>query len=415
MDKEELFEEIKMPYDDLCKYLVQKYGAAELDYFPNPQCRAKRPKLSRTREGLYCHHMDEDKGGNLSGSASARAQPFAWQRADRLVYCNILEHLVLHFKIAIMRQKKRLFRPYDIDDFFSTGGFLIICTESNTLYESNSSLSGYRLACYEVIKNNYDDYISVLKGCILYLDSQYKGVRNPRTGINIQDTYIEPEDSPEERNKKLDLFARLSYADYMDNCIKRLSQTYEGNLNTEMYLKLSERLENDKDAESICEAFSRDFQGFGFPQYADMGTPRQSREDYGVLCVDEYISKAFPSVLTKKSDISSDRPRFWKGKIPIEVYRNNLFFIVRFMAVFTIKENQQAFVYDKKPQFRFPPPAPDENNNFLYSRGKLVEEAKEPIEVTLTKDDYSLFFERYEVFQIEELDGCTLGIRSNNE
>ena len=410
MEQAEIRREISLSYYDLCNYLIDKYGAAKFDYFPNPQCRAKRPKISRSSEGLYCHHIDEDKGGNLSSPASAQKQPFAWQKAVRLVYCNILEHMILHFKIAIMRQKTRIWEPHDISLFFSTRGFLTICTELNSLYEGNTSLSGYRLACYESVKANYDDYILILRGCILYLDSQYIGARNPRTNIRIKDTLISLEDTVEERDKKLDLYGNLSYYDILNDVIETLSKTYEGNLNLQMYYRLSEKLENDEKAQAICNAFSKDFQGYGFPQYTDLylgRTQSEAKKSYGSLNVDEYISKAFPSVLSNKSDIKSNKPRFWKKDIPEEVYKYNLFFIIRIRATFMIKENQLAFVYDKRLQTLLSL-APDDDNNFLFRNGKLVEATSEPIEVTLTKDDYSLFFERYNILQLEWLDGCTL-------
>lgn len=47
---------------------------------------------------MFCHHIDENKAIKLSKPEFA-INPFAYQKADRLVYCDILEHLILHIKI----------------------------------------------------------------------------------------------------------------------------------------------------------------------------------------------------------------------------------------------------------------------------------------------------------------------------
>ncbi|WP_375317597.1 hypothetical protein [Spiroplasma endosymbiont of Virgichneumon dumeticola] len=59
----------------------------------------KTQGITRGKEGLYIHHIDEDKAILLSTPEWARISPFDYQKADRLVYCNLLEHLVLHIKI----------------------------------------------------------------------------------------------------------------------------------------------------------------------------------------------------------------------------------------------------------------------------------------------------------------------------
>ena len=121
MVREEIYKELQMTYDELQQYLIWKYGGAICDYFVTPECRSRNKKVSRTKDGLYCHHMDEDKGGNLSDPQCAIKQPFEWQKKERLVYCNVLEHLILHIKIAILRQKEAFKTPQDIIEFFTTG------------------------------------------------------------------------------------------------------------------------------------------------------------------------------------------------------------------------------------------------------------------------------------------------------
>lgn len=58
--------------------------------------------FTRTNEGLYCHHIDENKYLNLTDKRFIKQQepPFDVQRKDRLVYCDLNEHTILHALIA---------------------------------------------------------------------------------------------------------------------------------------------------------------------------------------------------------------------------------------------------------------------------------------------------------------------------
>lgn len=89
-----------MNYDEFVSYLLKKYGPAKYDYFTNATCKTKSKRISRTKEGLFCHHIDEDKGYMLSRTGCALEQPFEYQKAERLVYCNYIEHLLLHILIG---------------------------------------------------------------------------------------------------------------------------------------------------------------------------------------------------------------------------------------------------------------------------------------------------------------------------
>ncbi|WP_051437270.1 hypothetical protein [Williamsoniiplasma lucivorax] len=69
------------------------------NYFLDQEWTKKNTKITRGKDGLNIHHLDEDKAIMLSTSAFAQENPYDWQKAERLVYCNLLEHLVLHIKI----------------------------------------------------------------------------------------------------------------------------------------------------------------------------------------------------------------------------------------------------------------------------------------------------------------------------
>lgn len=156
MTSEEIYKEMQMPYEDLCTYLIQKYGGAVVDYFPTPECRSKSKKVSRTSEGLECHHMDEDKGVLLSDSTHAKVQPFEWQKKERLVYCNMLEHLILHMKIFVL----------------ATGVFNL-CRDINDVFMKDGTAVAWRKRCFEEIRDNYDDYIILLKSILSYIRTNY--------------------------------------------------------------------------------------------------------------------------------------------------------------------------------------------------------------------------------------------------
>ena len=96
----EIQKELEMKYSELVEYLLKKYGPAKYDYFCTESCKSKNHKVSRTNEGLYCHHIDEDKAIMLSNDSYAIKNPYEYQKAERLVYCNVLEHLILHIKIV---------------------------------------------------------------------------------------------------------------------------------------------------------------------------------------------------------------------------------------------------------------------------------------------------------------------------
>lgn len=185
MDKCEILKEIKMPHAELLEYLLNKYGPAKSDYFATPECRSKSKKISRTSEGLYCHHMDEDKGGSLSNPASAKMQPFEWQKKERLVYCNALEHLILHMKIAVLRHNEELKKPMDIERFFTTHGIQMICAEINDMFIDDGTSINWKKRCYEEFRDNYTDYVQMIKGLMLYIEKAYANEKDKEAFLKI--------------------------------------------------------------------------------------------------------------------------------------------------------------------------------------------------------------------------------------
>lgn len=159
MTSSEVSKELGMSYSELCKYLIDKYGPSEFDYYIDDSFK-KNPKISRSGEGLQCHHIDEDKAIMLSTPKSAKEYPFDYQRADRLVYCNILEHLILHVKISAEITKGF------VDPFVrpGRGGALnYIIPQMNDYFNGYKPKSNYQKKMFSLVKDNFDDYIKVLK------------------------------------------------------------------------------------------------------------------------------------------------------------------------------------------------------------------------------------------------------------
>lgn len=183
MDSKELLAEMAMGYDVLVTYLLKKYGKAKSDYFTNTTCKTKSKKISRTNEGLFCHHIDEDKGGKLSDSQFAIQQSFEYQKAERLVYCNYIEHLLLHIQIGkdmYWKKYTKLDAPKNFS-FFVVPGITYICADINSLFSDNGSTVPWKNRCYLEIKNNFDDYIFILQSFIKYLLENYSGNINQKS------------------------------------------------------------------------------------------------------------------------------------------------------------------------------------------------------------------------------------------
>ena len=85
MDSLEIKKEFAMSYQELVGYLLKKYGAAQYDYFVNESCKSKNKKAMRTSEGLFCHHIDEDKAIMLSHDEWATKNPFSYQNGQARV------------------------------------------------------------------------------------------------------------------------------------------------------------------------------------------------------------------------------------------------------------------------------------------------------------------------------------------
>ena len=153
-------DELKMSYKDLVAHLLAKYGAAKGDYFLTESCRSKNNSISRGKEGLFCHHIDEDKAIMLSNPDFAARNPFEYQKANRLVYCDILEHLILHIKIA---EEPKSDAANENELVGIGGAATFICRQINDCYSGKYLTQYFMVKIREQIKDKFDDYVMILQ------------------------------------------------------------------------------------------------------------------------------------------------------------------------------------------------------------------------------------------------------------
>lgn len=151
---------LSMSYDDIVKLLLKKYGAAKHDYFTDRECTIKNKLVSRTAEGLFCHHIDEDKAIMLSNDEYAARNPFEYQKKNRLVYCNLLEHLLLHVKIAEEPRNP----DANENELPGIGGAInYLCKQLNDIYAGKEPTEEWRKIVASKVQDSFDDYIRILR------------------------------------------------------------------------------------------------------------------------------------------------------------------------------------------------------------------------------------------------------------
>ena len=129
--------------------LLKKYGPAQYDYFCNESCKSKNSKVSRTNKAIL-----------LSNDKFAVNNPFEYQKANRLVYCNVLEHLILHIKI-VEEPKNENANQMEIQGI--GGAVCFICPQINDYFNGYEFKQQYLINIFSLIENNFNDYIDILE------------------------------------------------------------------------------------------------------------------------------------------------------------------------------------------------------------------------------------------------------------
>jgi len=144
-------------YLEYCDYLQNKYGIGICDYMTKNF--NKKPKISRSKEGLFVHHKYEDHAILLSNKRVASRNPFQWQLAENMIYCDYLEHLLLHILICEnpAKDKNKL-------DIVGIGGVFIIVSTLNDFYSGwNTEKLPWLQICLRKISNDKNVYLKLLK------------------------------------------------------------------------------------------------------------------------------------------------------------------------------------------------------------------------------------------------------------
>lgn len=151
----EEYEKIKnLNYDQYCKYLQNKYGSTDQNYFTKNFNR--NPKISRTKEGLYAHHIYENQYPNLSEANIAKRYPYECQLGKNIIYCDMLEHLFLHILIVEESNEESL---------LSINGITMIADKLKNIYKNIVKPLNWEIKCIEKI-NNDSDVFETLKNRI---------------------------------------------------------------------------------------------------------------------------------------------------------------------------------------------------------------------------------------------------------
>lgn len=151
------YEKIRdLTYEQYCKYLQIKYGIAEYPYFRENW--VKNTRVTRTSEGLVIHHKYEDHAIMLGDINFAKLNPYEWQLPENLIYCDYLEHLLLHIMICehpSPNQNKK--------EAVGIGGIInFIVPELNDVYSGWVTKQDWRMECHKRIINDQDVYLELL-------------------------------------------------------------------------------------------------------------------------------------------------------------------------------------------------------------------------------------------------------------
>lgn len=94
----------------------------------------------------------------LSNDKFASSNPFKYQKASRLVYCNLLEHLILHTKIAESPSSNA-----NENELPGIGGAIgFICKDLNDVYSGKEFTEEWRSFVAGKVRDDFDDYINIL-------------------------------------------------------------------------------------------------------------------------------------------------------------------------------------------------------------------------------------------------------------
>lgn len=127
------------------------------------------------------------------------------------------------------------------------------------------------------------------------------------------------------------------------------------------------------------------------------------------------VNSLYPSVMHSESGnrYPVGKPNWWLGEIPKEALHEERYFFVRIRTRFYLKKDKLPFIQIKGNLLYCPTKMLETSDVYNRKTGKyykyLMQDGKKiptTVELTLTKTDYILFLEHYNVEDFEVLDGC---------
>lgn len=156
---EEYLKLFKSDYDSAVETLLHKYGKVPDSYFHEDSFNSyklglnktiKKGNISKTSHGLYVHHVLEDRYIKLSTPETNRFFdiPFYAHLPENLVYCDIVEHAILHVLITRKVTEKPL---EDKRIRAGSGGYLnyLSVTIYSWYFEENKPSRKWEQNCFE--------------------------------------------------------------------------------------------------------------------------------------------------------------------------------------------------------------------------------------------------------------------------
>lgn len=152
-----------MEYMEQTKYLQEKYGIVNGNYFLTESCKSKNDDIKRGKsDGLYIHHIAEFHPSypticSLSTTEEALKVPFEFQTPKWLCYCNYIEHVILHYHIHKLRVTN--YNLTELDD-----GFVhYLIPELKMWYTSKGRVvkGKWNEKAYDIIKNDEETFIEI--------------------------------------------------------------------------------------------------------------------------------------------------------------------------------------------------------------------------------------------------------------
>ena len=118
----------------------------------------------------------------LSHPEYAKKNPYEWQKKENIIYCDLLDHLYLHILICENPSEEK-----NINENVGIGGVVnFIVPELNDVYSGWVSKQAWQKNCHNVIIDNKDVYLILLKRFKVLYDNNPFIVKNLYRSWNEQ-------------------------------------------------------------------------------------------------------------------------------------------------------------------------------------------------------------------------------------